>query len=145
LRGKITLVLLIIFVISLADASFLVSAPQSPVTQETSSSSGLLADSPTPMQSPSSPTSPSSISAQAYFGFGGSFEANYTFPSRNLTINGNIFWCGNINLLITYSIDGSENCTLPIEMKLIDPNFIAQFLTLVDQLFCPCSQLETTV
>jgi flagellin-like protein len=40
--------------------------------------------------------------------------ANYTLPSRNLTINGKAFWGAGVTAVMTYSIDGSENYTLPL-------------------------------
>lgn len=74
--------------------------------------------SPSPTTSPSPsppPTAPTSISAKASFeGLGDSFEATYTLPSRKLIINGQVFKAANIEILITFRIDESENHTLRI-------------------------------
>ena len=149
MRRKITFALLIILVVSVASlisGGLFVSAQQPPITQESSFPSAELTDSPAPTQPPSStPTAPKSVSAKAVLGFGGNFEATYTFSSRNLTVNGDVFWAGNIEILFTYRIDGSENYTLPIKMTCPYPDFNAHWHTSMDQLFCPCFQLETTV
>jgi hypothetical protein len=120
LRGKIALTLLVILVISIASligTALFVSAQQPPITP--SSQSSELPNSSGPTQSPLSPTGPLSISANGTSKgpFGISLVANYTLPSRNLTINGTaFFWGAGVTAVMAYSIDGLENYTLPIEI-----------------------------
>jgi len=78
---------------------------------------------PTPALSVTS-TASTSVSTKASFErLGGSFKATYAVLSRRLSIDGQVFKAANTETLITYSIDGSENCTLPIEMTIINPRF----------------------
>lgn len=124
MKAKIALAILFILVIFLVDDSLFVSAKQPLVIQETFSSPEVT-DYPASTNSPSSPpTNDTSIAAKTVLGFGGSFKANYTFSSRNLTINGDVFWAGNIEILLNYSIDGLENHTLPIKLTCPYPDHI---------------------
>jgi hypothetical protein len=124
LREKSALALLIVLVISLVNTSPLATAQQLPVAQESSPQPKLTNSSTAEHSSSASPTSPMSISAKAVLGFGGNFEATYLCSSRNLTVNGAVFWAGNIEILITYSIDGSENHTLPSKLTCPYPDHI---------------------
>ena len=99
---------------------------QPPIPQESSSPSQQLTNSSGPTKFALSLTDSTSITAKGIFGpgfGGGSFEANYTLSSRNLTINGEVFKAGNIEILITYTIDKSKNYSMPIEMTEIDPHY----------------------
>ncbi len=117
--------ILVISSVSSTDAgSFFPEQP--PIPQKSSSLYPELTNSSGPMQSALSPTGSTSITAKGIFrgGFGGgSFEVSYTLPSRMLSINGRVFKVGNIEILITYSIDGSVNYTMHIELAEIDPHY----------------------